>query len=56
MPSRQQEEPVCMQLPTVPSYKRALEMRERRGGAYGKTKMLEKEYGGDLHSPEYLVK
>lgn len=30
-----------VQPPTAPPYKRALEMRKRMGGAYGKTKMLE---------------
>lgn len=36
-----------VQPPTAPPYKRALEMRKRMGGAYGKTKMLEKKTGGE---------
>ncbi|KAL1649520.1 tRNA (uridine-2'-O-)-methyltransferase trm7 [Diplodia intermedia] len=36
-----------VQPPTAPPYKRALEMRKRMGGAYGKTKILVKESGGE---------
>ncbi|KAK0650656.1 putative tRNA (cytidine(32)/guanosine(34)-2'-O)-methyltransferase [Lasiodiplodia hormozganensis] len=36
-----------VQPPTAPPYKRALEMRKRMGGAYGKTKMLEKKTGDE---------
>ncbi|KAL1621967.1 tRNA (uridine-2'-O-)-methyltransferase trm7 [Neofusicoccum ribis] len=36
-----------VQPPTAPPYKRALEMRKRMGGAYGKTKMLEKKVSAE---------
>ncbi|KAL0256696.1 tRNA (uridine-2'-O-)-methyltransferase trm7 [Diplodia seriata] len=36
-----------VQPPTAPPYKRALEMRKRMGGAYGKTKILVKKSGGE---------
>ncbi|EOD44499.1 putative trna (uridine-2 -o-)-methyltransferase trm7 protein [Neofusicoccum parvum UCRNP2] len=36
-----------VQPPTAPPYKRALEMRKRMGGAYGKTKILEKKVSAE---------